>query len=82
MNICKNCKHVVRKEDDTNIWSYLCGKAERLAGVDPVTGEHGYHGKNDLGGSYITQDKFEYCKKVNPTGECQMYEAAHEISKR
>ncbi len=72
MNICRDCKHLIG--GNGGIWTYLCGKAERIPIIDPVTGESGFAAKNDLGGSYVTSDQYENCKTINTTGECKMFE--------
>ena len=74
MKTCVSCKHL-RRKGPTNIWyDLLCAKAPREVTVCPLTGESGFKGKNDLGGEYVTQDAFRYCRDINK-GDCEMWEA-------
>ncbi len=84
MNICRDCKHLVRgkavvrskkvvrgKEGDL---PYLCGKKKRTPSVNPVTGEKGFTGDTAFGNPGLNQDTHERCKAINPAGECEMFE--------
>jgi hypothetical protein len=78
ITICVNCKHCHIKEDEygstrKSIWDYQCMAHERMLGVNPVTGEHAYYDKNDLGKSYFTDEQYPDCKSINQ-GDCPKYE--------
>ena len=75
--ICASCmhsRHIIKNRAAPNVWyNWFCSAAPREATVDPVSGESGYAGKNDLGGNYVTEDPWEYCRNINTNGQCRMF---------
>ncbi len=74
MNICAKCIHF---RSEGPIWyDQYCGAVdvERVAVVDPVSGESTYSGKNDLGGLYYTEEKRPHARDINKDGQCPHYE--------
>ena len=73
--ICVNCKHY-NKTKSADVWhSYQCGAVDvqRKRMQDPVTGNWGFAGVNDLGGHYLTDDSMPHCRSINK-GDCHHYE--------
>jgi len=72
--VCINCRHFL---NNGPVWySQFCGHpkhAERVMVQDPVTGEYDYGGTNDLGGSYIDNNKHPHARDINK-GDCELYE--------
>lgn len=75
--ICYNCIHFFNNEPNSprqDVWyNHLCRASPRQPIADPVTGKSGYKGVNDLGGEYITDEPYDYCRKLNK-GLCLLYE--------
>jgi len=57
-------------------WNQLCAAAPRPERIDPVTGHKGYAARNDLGGEFVDDQPYEFCRGINRTGDCPMYEAS------
>lgn len=74
--ICVECVHHSGSDASKNYWNHLCchPNFERIAEQDPVTGNIGFVGKNDLGGTYFTQDRFPHCREIN-NGNCDYFES-------
>lgn len=81
MTICAECKHVLRiirnQACPTSWYNYQCAAAPRPPAIDPVTGEHGWATRNDLGRDTVSDQKFNYCRDVN-TGQCSLFEKREE----
>ena len=73
--VCNNCKnHIIKNRGNSKIWyNNFCGAKELPIVRDPLTGEETHQGVNDFGGKYTTDDKFEYCRSINPDGSCEFY---------
>ncbi len=73
--VCVKCRHVKIEPPGIVWYSFLCGHPanDRPLTVDPVTGKRGYAGSNDLGGSYVADDKHRNCREVND-GTCPHFE--------
>lgn len=77
--ICINCINHYEKPDSRNIdvwYNHFCRSPEvaRTEEQDPVSGKIGFADKNDLGGIYITDEQFPYCRDINH-GNCQHYQS-------
>ncbi len=73
--ICVNCRHHRYKNPYApEVWyNHLCAAVELEATVDPVTGAAGFLDKNDLGRTYITEDRYALCRDINH-GNCEYYQ--------
>ena len=70
--ICAKCKHHCFTSD---IWyDQYCHAVERERGIDPVNGKKCFVFVNDLGCKCFTDDRYPYCRDINPEGECLLYE--------
>lgn len=57
------------------VWyNHFCGAHPLPLRRSLQTGELVRIGKNDLGGEYETDDKFEFCRRIND-GFCSKFEA-------
>jgi len=74
MNICANCKHF--KSHGPEWYDHYCRapQNERIPVINPVTGAHQYNERNDLGGTFYTDQKYPHARDCNPLGECSLYE--------
>lgn len=68
--ICVKCRHVHRKKHDLIWYNFYCKMHKKVPITDPITGEYGFKGTNDLGGSYTTDDQYDYCRDHNSDGNC------------
>lgn len=75
--ICVECaSHVGRGSGNVreSVWyDHFCKANPRRKVVDPVTGVEGYGGVNDLGGTYITNEPYRYCRDLNK-GMCPLFQ--------
>ena len=82
--ICVNCIFHYNKEPGSpradGWYNQICKAVAREPGIDFVTGQEGYVGRNDLGNTYITEDEFEYCRNINTRGNCEYYKAKSSAS--
>lgn len=70
---CKHHRHIVQNPAAPHVWyNHQCGAVEREPTIDPVTGESGYLGRNDLGTTYITEDRYAFCRDIN-RGNCEYF---------
>ena len=70
MNICINCKHYT----GSGIWyNHFCLASERELIIDPVTGELLYKSSNDLEQKILTEQKYAFCKDINPKNMIAFY---------
>lgn len=74
MNICIKCKYHRGRGD---MWyDQHCAHPDTLREptVDPVMGRKAFMGRNSLGDVYFTTEQMPYCREMNPTGECSLFE--------
>lgn len=75
--ICYNCRNFKNKEPHScrkDVWyNHICTASERESSVCPTTGKPMLCGTNDLGGEYLTEDKYRYCRAIND-GQCDKFE--------
>lgn len=75
--ICGDCRHFLNREPTgprSDVWyNHMCSASPRPDAIDPVTGKHGYAGKNDLGGAFVTDERYMFCRDVN-TGNCSLFD--------
>jgi hypothetical protein len=74
MKICVDCNY--HEKGKTDIWFdqfCLCPEVRREEAIDPVSGETGFMGRNDLGGTYITDYPYPFCRDINK-GDCEHFE--------
>jgi len=82
MNVCHDCKHHLWGSDDAwhqahhrnTLWNNLCGAIERPPTVDPTSGQRVYASTNALGQDTLTAQQHPFCRDINPTGECALFE--------
>ncbi len=75
-SICVNCRRFesVSGGPRTGIWYNLyCHAVTRYKGIDPVSGEEGYIETNSFGQRYFTDQRFSYCRDINPNGDCVLF---------
>jgi len=82
VTICHDCRH--HRFVDTGRWfmdyhrytwwNQMCAAAPRPPAIDFVTGKEGFGGVNDLGGQYVGDQPFAFCREVNRCGACPMFE--------
>jgi len=75
MKICVECRHHRGDRAGDALWhDHRCGATTLKPMQDPVTGQHGYSAKNDLGSVYMTDERHPYCRDINPKGKCGLFE--------
>lgn len=76
MNICARCVHNQGARSGAIWYDCFCRhpSQEAVLTVDPVTGDSANQRTDDLGGKFFTNQKYPYCREVNPDGECKHYE--------
>ena len=76
MTICINCKphlKITRNSAAPNVsYDHYCGAVERTPTVDPVTGKPCFVGREHLGQTYTTEDRYHNCRDINK-GNCKYY---------
>jgi hypothetical protein len=76
LTICTECRHhrlILRNPAAPNVWyNHYCGAMEREPTIDPVTGESGFLGRNDLGRTYFTDVAYHHCRDINH-GNCEYF---------
>ena len=75
--VCIKCKLHFDHEKGSpreHVWyNHYCKANPRERVIDPVTGIEGYGGVNDLGGFYITDEKYRHCRDLNK-GMCPLFQ--------
>jgi hypothetical protein len=68
--ICKKCIHF----EDGDIWyNQFCLASPLPLVMDPVDGQVKPQNTNDLGAPYFTENRYQYAKNINKTGNCPKY---------
>jgi hypothetical protein len=71
MNICRDCKHLVRDGEGDAWYTFLCKEYPNPTAIDPVTGEKRAFTKNDLGRMIFTNQLYPSCRDINLDGACR-----------
>lgn len=80
MNTCANCKHVLYTNiEGKPIWyNIFCKASRRREATDPVTGEKGFVASNDLGGTFVSDQRFDFARDVNK-GNCILFKEQNSV---
>lgn len=75
MNICANCKHILRNVDSGTFFDARCKANPYEVGVDPVTGQEGPFERDENMRFIPQQNQFKPCRDMNWNGNCEEFEA-------
>jgi hypothetical protein len=80
---CVDCKNlIITVNGNPDIWyNHFCQASPRAKVRDPFSGELAYGGVNDFGGSYTTDEQYEYARNVNTHGACDLFDKKESTSK-
>lgn len=85
ITVCVKCANFLNKDPHSarkDVWyNHMCMAAKRTRVVDPYDGKIRYAGTNDLGGEYLTNEKYLNCRDVN-NGRCQYFKGSGSIQSR
>lgn len=77
MRICYECPSFINLEPNSvwqDIWyNHLCQANPLPKARNPVTGKIQSYTKNDFGQTVYVDNEYEYCRDMNPEGDCRSY---------
>lgn len=70
---CVECRFYINEGGPRPLWyDQYCGAITHPQGRDPVSGRWGF---NTTSGAFIEEQPHPYCKDINTSGNCKLFEA-------